>query len=274
MIGQVLPRLRLVPSVLRTTTKTFEESKRRFKNLKRLGAGAFGEAFSAKMNGKAVIIKTAAGTPGLVSKMTAAHTMAHEVRVLAKIQKFPFVPRLIEVGRDFFVLEDVKGDSMLNLLDGKGLEPREILAVVVSAGTMATMLHREGIAHNDFEPRNILLTPNGVVIIDFGIAVIKGKKSSIEKIISMPTFSGAMEKDLLSLVSMASLAASGKVPQNVRVMILSTIEKFQKRALGGKVTPETAGDFARDLLLALGQLGALAVRDGKIRRERVRVVAV
>ncbi len=265
-LAQVLPRLRTDLPRAQVVSATFLRARKRFKALKKLGQGAFGAAWSARLGKQNVIVKAAVGTPGLVSPQEAVESLRRESVILGKLQKFPFVPRLIEVGIDYFVMEDVQGISLLNLLV-KGLEPRELLASVVATGIIASVLHNEGIAHNDLEARNILLTPMGVVVIDFGIAVDESR--------SVKDFKRAMERDLVALMEDSILVISSKsVPKNVKIMVVSTVEKFRKKIVGGRINTNTAREFSRELLFALAQLNARAKRGNNVKREKVRVIAV
>jgi len=267
-LGQALPRLRTDLGPPKVRRSGFDGEKPKFKKLKKLGQGAFGAAYSATYNGAPVIVKVAIGAPGLVSTAEAVETMKREVRILGMIQKFPFVPRLIEVGIDYFVQEDVEGVSLLELLDKKGLEPREVLSTVVSAGIIASTLHREGVGHNDLEARNVLLTPHGTVLIDFGL-------SMSEDFDGPKAFREARERDNVTLLeTLVLVLSSPQIPENVRIMITSTVEKFRKIIISGRVDGETAKEISQDLLFALSQLGGRAVRGKALQHGMVRVVAV
>jgi len=234
----------------------------------KIGEGAFGWAYSAKLDGRPVIVKTAMGTRGLVSVHEALENMAHEVKVLNRVQKFPFVPRLLEVGPDYFVQEDVGGTSMLNMLVKGGMEAREIIATVVSSGVILSQLHKDGIAHNDFEARNILLTPHGVVAIDFGLAILRDEAGD-EK------FREGLEHDLTATLENAILAATARdVPDSIRIVIASVVEKFKKIIMMGRYNEDTAAELSKELLFVMAQLGAAAQRQKKLMREKVRVVAI
>jgi serine/threonine protein kinase len=264
LLGQAMPRMRINLPKVERAEYPWEKSKRRFKDIKFLGQGSFGKAYSAILGRDKVIVKTAHGERGVVSMREAYEALYREFVILGKLQAFPFIPRLIEVGSDYFVQEDALGESMLKILSKKGLEAREILSVVVATALMVSKIHTEGIAHRDLEARNILLTPTGAVIIDFGIAV---ERSESERL-----FKEGMKRDLLTLLENIALAATaGDIPQGARIILSSVIEKFRKKALEGSVNERTAHDLADELLFVLAQVGARARRGKIIRPEKIRV---
>lgn len=268
MLGQALPRLRVDLEPLKIVRSIFNDEKKRFKKLNKLGQGSFGAAYSSVLEGKPVIVKVSVGTPGIVSLAEAIDVMKREVQILGRLQKYPFIPRLVEVGVDYFVQEDVEGVSLLDLLDKKGLEPREVLATVVSAGVIASVLHREGIGHNDLEARNILLTPQGTVVIDFGLSIAEDLQSPKE-------FRAARDRDVTTLLETLVLVLSAReVAQGIRIIIASTIEKFRKVLMANKVTNDTAKELSEELLFALSQLAAQAIRGKAMKRGLIKVIAV
>jgi serine/threonine protein kinase len=264
LLGQAMPRRRIsLPKIGRSDVR-WQRAKKRFKNLKFLGQGSFGKAFSASLGKDKVIVKTAHGERGVVSMEEAYEALYREFLILGKLQSFPFIPRLVEVGPDYFVQEDVDGESMLKILSKKGLEAREILSVVVATALMISKIHEEGIAHRDLEARNILLTPTGAVIIDFGVAVEKAENEKL--------FRDGMKRDLISLLEEIALAGTADdIPQGARIILASVIEKFRKKILEGSVTEKTAHDLADELLFVLAQVGARARRGKTIRPEKVKV---
>lgn len=264
MFGNVIPRLRCAMGQLSLSPRTWKRARSKFKGIKKLGQGSFGTAYSAKLSGKPVIVKVAEPFPGGVTPAEALEAMAKEVKVLRRLQKFPFVPRLVQIGIDFFVQEDVGGESMLSILNKKGLEAREILAEVVAAGVILSKIHQEGIAHNDFAPRNILLTPGGVVVIDYGLAIERDVDGA-------EAFRAALRNDLVALLDDAVTAMEAKdVALPVRASVMSNVANFLRaNIVANRFDETTAAEISRALVFALAQTAAAANRGKSIKRDKV-----
>ena len=266
-LGQAMPRMRAELPQVRVSREPWDKSRRRFKDLKRLGAGSAGTAFSARLGKKDVIVKIAQGMPGLVSQDQAFQALRNEMLILGKLQKFPFIPRLIEIGPDYLVQEDVGGEAMLQILGRKGMEARELLAAIIATGTIVSTLHRAGVAHADLEPRNLLLTPQGVVVIDFGFSVEKSKDPDEFKV--------GLKDDIISLLDQLSLAASAKdLPNSAKAVLLGIFKKFHKRVQEGRINEKTGAELAKELFFVTAQLGARHERGRNIKAEKIKVVVV
>lgn len=264
MLG-IVPRLRTTYQAPSLRPKPWSKAKVRFKGVKKLGQGSYGSAYAAKLQKRLVIVKVADPFPGGVKMDEALAALAKEVRVLTRLQKFPFVPRILEVGANYYVQEDVGGESMLNLLGKGGLEAREILAEVVAAGVILARFHQDGIAHNDFAPRNVLLTPGGVVVIDYGLAVERDRDGG-------PAFITAMRNDLVNLLEDALMAMEASdVPPGIRNQVLATVAQFRQRLQAGQFNETTAAEISRDLVFLLAQLTATGRRGKSKKRDRVHV---
>ncbi|MFI6322350.1 protein kinase [Nonomuraea sp. NPDC050556] len=83
--------------------------------------------------------------------------------------------RVLDVGiadeRPFLVSEFISGPSLDELVRREG--PRSgsgLVRLAVSTLTALAAIHRAGIVHRDFKPSNVIMGPEGPVVIDFGIA--------------------------------------------------------------------------------------------------------
>ncbi|MEV6579947.1 protein kinase [Streptomyces sp. NPDC051582] len=80
-----------------------------------------------------------------------------------------------EEGLPVIVMELVDGPSLDDVLERRGpLEPREAAAIGAKLMDALDAAHRAGVLHRDVKPANVLLEPDGrVVLTDFGIATVQ-----------------------------------------------------------------------------------------------------
>src|SRR5215470_9906819 len=91
----------------------------------------------------------------------------------------PHICTLYDVGPDYLVMEYVEGQPLKGPLpvERAAEYARQILDALDAA-------HRVGIVHRDLKPANILLTKNGVKLLDFGLAKAERAKATSAKAIS------------------------------------------------------------------------------------------
>jgi eukaryotic-like serine/threonine-protein kinase len=123
-----------------------------------LGAGGMGEVYRARDSrlGRDVAIKFAA------EKFS--ERFEREARAVASLNH-PHICTLHDVGPNYLVMEMVDGHPLAGPLplDRALLFARQILSALAAA-------HDKGITHRDLKPGNILVTAQGVKLLDFGLA--------------------------------------------------------------------------------------------------------
>ena len=104
----------------------------------------------------------------------AADRFLREIRYASQLND-PHIARLVDSGETdyllWFVMPYISGETLRQALRREGRLPTaravEIAAQVLDALAHA---HAHGIAHRDIKPDNIVLSPDGAVLVDLGIA--------------------------------------------------------------------------------------------------------
>lgn len=113
--------------------------------------------------------------PHLANDVQVAERFRREAIACAKLSH----PNIVAVydciefnGRQAVIMQYVQGKSLRNLLDKqKRLGPNLTVHIGTSVASALDEAHREGLIHRDVKPGNILITPDGKVLLaDFGIA--------------------------------------------------------------------------------------------------------
>ncbi len=111
----------------------------------------------------------------------AAADLAHEAAVLSAIGG-RCAPALVQTGtltnRAFLAMDWVQGIGVDRAADtirreGNGQWPRLLQLASQVAAAYAT-LHAQGVIHGDVHPNNVLVSPSGVTLIDFGLSSLPG----------------------------------------------------------------------------------------------------
>jgi hypothetical protein len=93
--------------------------------------------------------------------------------------------------RPFIVSEYVSGPSLVEVVEQLGARGGSTLErIAVATLTALGEVHAVGMVHRDFKPGNVLLGPDGPVVIDFGLAAVPGMTTtaSAELAVGTPAF--------------------------------------------------------------------------------------
>ncbi|MDG4834635.1 serine/threonine-protein kinase [Solwaraspora sp. WMMD1047] len=141
----------------------------------RIAGGGMGDVWKGtdEVLGRTVAVKVL--LPALLDEPGFAERFRGEARTMATINH-PGVVDVYDYGSDnqvaFLVMEYVEGDALSRTLGRVGrLTPARTMALVAQAADALQAAHDKGIVHRDVKPGNLLVRPNGTLVLtDFGIA--------------------------------------------------------------------------------------------------------
>jgi eukaryotic-like serine/threonine-protein kinase len=138
-----------------------------------LGAGGMGEVYRAKDTrlGRDVAIKI------LPTEMSAdavrKQRFEREAKTISNLNH-PHICVLHDVGHqngiDYLVMECVEGETLAKRLEKGPLALEQVLKYGAQIADGLDKAHRSSVVHRDLKPGNIMLTPTGVKLLDFGLA--------------------------------------------------------------------------------------------------------
>ena len=132
-----------------------------------LGAGGMGEVYEARDTrlDRTVAIK--------ICKGQITERFEREARAISSLNH-PHICALYDIGRedsvDFLVMEYLEGESLEARLRKGALPIEEALRIAIQIAGALDAAHRKGVVHRDLKPGNVMLTPSGAKLLDFGLA--------------------------------------------------------------------------------------------------------
>jgi predicted Ser/Thr protein kinase len=143
--------------------------------LGRLGEGGQGVVFLAVSSaGIRVALKVLPAT----TDSQVRSRFLKEVAAAQRVARF-CTAQVLDAGiferRPFIVSEYVNGPSLIEVVEQDGPRSGSALErIAVATLTALGAVHSAGMVHRDFKPGNVLLGPDGPVVIDFGLATVPG----------------------------------------------------------------------------------------------------
>ncbi|HYK41632.1 MAG TPA: protein kinase [Thermoanaerobaculia bacterium] len=191
----------------------------------RIGAGGMGEVYRARDTrlGRTVAVKVLA--PHLAATPEVRKRFEREARTVSQLSH-PNICAIHDVGRegdlDYLVMEHLEGETLAERL-ARGPMPLEALLKCASEIAQALdRAHSAGIVHRDLKPGNVMLTPSGTKLLDFGLA----------RILEAETADGA------------TLAETATGPLTERGAVLGTLAYMAPEQLEGRPADARADVFA------------------------------
>jgi Tol biopolymer transport system component len=128
-----------------------------------VGFGGMGEVYRARDTrlGRVVAIKV------YLEPLRAR--FEREARAISALNH-PNICTLYDIGPDYLVMELVEGRSLADRLRQGPLPVNQVLQYGAQIADALTTAHVQGIIHRDLKPGNVMETPKGIKLLDFGLA--------------------------------------------------------------------------------------------------------
>ena len=144
-----------------------------------IGAGGMGEVYKARDTrlDRTVAIKV---LPDHIAKREDLRArFEREARAVASLNH-PNICTLHDIGPGYMVMEFIEGETLAARI-GKGPLPLDqTLKFATQIADALDRAHRAGVTHRDVKPANIMLTRDGVKVLDFGLAKSAATDASME----------------------------------------------------------------------------------------------
>ncbi len=138
-----------------------------------LGAGGMGEVYKARDTrlDRFVAVKV---LPGHIAKREdLRQRFEREARAVASLNH-PHICVLYDIGNQdgvgYLVMEYLEGETLAARIRRGALPLDQALQLAAQAADALDRAHRAGVTHRDIKPSNIMLTRDGVKVLDFGLA--------------------------------------------------------------------------------------------------------
>src|SRR6267142_2784353 len=138
-----------------------------------LGAGGMGEVYRARDTRleRTVAIKILPAQ--FSSDPVRKQRFEREAKTISSLNH-PHICTLHDIGHqdgiDYLVMECVEGKTLAKRLEKGPLPLDQVLKFGAQIADALDKAHRSGIVHRDLKPGNIMLTPAGAKLLDFGLA--------------------------------------------------------------------------------------------------------
>ncbi|MBL8292165.1 MAG: serine/threonine-protein kinase, partial [Bryobacterales bacterium] len=145
-----------------------------------LGAGGMGEVYKARDTrlGRTVAVKVL--PDHIAGREDARGRFEREARAVASLNH-PHICVLHDIGPNYMVLELIEGETLAARIEKGALPLAQALQYAVQIADALDRAHRAGVTHRDVKPQNIMLTRDGVKVLDFGLAKSTAKPAPTQE---------------------------------------------------------------------------------------------
>jgi eukaryotic-like serine/threonine-protein kinase len=147
-----------------------------------LGAGGMGEVYRARDTRLDRTVAVKILPQQLSSDPIRKQRFEREAKTISHLNH-PHICVLHDIGHqdgiDYLVMECVEGETLAKRLQKGPLALAQVLKLGAQIADALDKAHRSGVVHRDLKPGNIMLTPGGAKLLDFGLAKLVAPLASL-----------------------------------------------------------------------------------------------
>src|SRR5437899_1863677 len=200
-----------------------------------VGAGGMGEVYRARDTRLERTVALKVLSSQVIATTALKERFAREARAISSLNH-PHICHLYDVGSengtDYLVMELLDGETLGERLRKGPLPLEPALKIAIEIAEALEEAHKQGIIHRDLKPGNIMLTPSGAKLMDFGLS----------KPANLGAAAGSGSAPLLS----AAMTATGPSPSPLTSAgsVVGTIQYMSPEQIEGKAASERSDIFA------------------------------
>src|SRR5688572_27745294 len=137
------------------------------------GSGGMGEVYKARDTRLSRTVAIKILPPHIAEDAALRARFEREARAISSLDH-PNICVVHDVGRsgtvDYIVMQFLEGETLAQRLGRGPLPLPDLLRHGAAIASALHQAHRAGILHRDLKPGNVMLTPSGAKLLDFGLA--------------------------------------------------------------------------------------------------------
>ncbi|MBB4737219.1 serine/threonine-protein kinase [Actinoplanes octamycinicus] len=163
----------------------------RYRLLNELGRGGMAVVWRAadEVLDRPVAVKVLAGRYAGDERFRSR--ILHEARAAA-ILSHPNIAQIHDFGESdeipYVVMELINGPTLQQMLSDAPIPPRRVFRICGEVAAALAAAHQDGLVHRDIKLANIMVTPAGAKVVDFGIAAAAGPAEPDEGLLGTPAY--------------------------------------------------------------------------------------
>jgi hypothetical protein len=167
----------------------------RYTLLNELGRGGMAVVWRARdeVLGRTVAVKLLAGR--FAEDPQSRARIRDEARAAATLSH-PHIAQVYDFGESeengrfipYVVMELVHGITLQQRMSTALLAPRQVFQFCGQVAAALAAAHADGLVHRDIKPANVMVTQDGVKVVDFGIAAVAGPREPDDEVLGTPAY--------------------------------------------------------------------------------------